>query len=380
MSAWSVPLFLFVSDVNRDIALLPKAPATGHGSDYAKLFREPVAFAHASDAVLPPHHPFVTLRAYWSAERRDIQTTTQSLRELNAHGGNYTALQTVGLVAVALTPGTSANDFVPLRLAYDSVRQDAASAPVNGADLNRAVAHAAYSTGRAIGFVRKSDCQLCNVSMSEAFPSAGGADCAFPCAGPGLKCATTTYRLGEIQSSSADAFAGAMASAGDVLKSFGQAHVEGGLHLHMSLNYFCCYDPSELSTIRAVLEQVHWQPLNVSFDRPAWRLNGHGTGTPTIANTDHMSMIVMLDRASQNLMQAFVASVEERIRSAGIDIHVPRREQEPFHATLAVVSGNAYPAVAALKAVDVAVPPGSWTAKHGPITLPPPQIFSALED
>ena len=372
LSSWSVPLFLFVSDSNRDVALLPQAPAVSLGPDYIKLFREPVAFAHASAT---SQHPLVTLRAYWSAERRDIQTTTQSIQEVNENGGNYTALQTVGLVAVALTAGTSANQFVPLRLAYDSVRQDAASAPVNGADLNRALAHAAYSTGRAIAFVRKSDCQACNVSMSEAFPSAGGADCAFPCAGPDLQCETTTYRLGQIHSSSAAAFVGAMASAGGVLKSFGQAHVEGGLNLHMSLNYFCCYDASELSTIRAVLERVQWPTLNVSFDRPAWRLNGHGTGTPTIANTDHMSMIVMLDSASQTRMLAFAESIEARIRSAGIDVHVPRREQEPFHATLAVVSGTAYPAVAALEAVNAAVPPGSWTASHGPITLPPPQIF-----
>ena len=51
--------------------------------------------------------------------------------------------------------------------------------------------------------------------------------------------------------------------------------------------------------------------------------------------------------------------------AAGVDVHVPRAEQEPFHATLAVVSGAAFPAVAALAAVTGAVPPGTWTGPGG---------------
>ena len=55
---------------------------------------------------------------------------------------------------------------------------------------------------------------------------------------------------------------------------------------------------------------------------------------------------------------------------------MPRAEQEPFHATLAVVSGAAFPAVAALAAVTGAVPPGTWTGPGGaPITLTKPGGF-----
>ena len=373
-TGWSVPLFLFVSGANRDAALLTGAPTGDVGAnDYVKLFDEPVAFAHASEAAHPAQHPFVTLRAYWSAERRDIQTTTESLRDLNNHGGNYTLLQTIGEVAVALTAGQSSAAFVPLHLSYDRAREDAVSAPLSGADLNHLVAGAAYPTGRAFGFVATAGCRLCNVSMSEAFPSAGGADCAYPCAASDLACDTTTYRLGEIRSPAAAAFAAAMDAAGKIVESLGHATVERGLHLHMSLNYLCCYSAQDLETIHGVLNGLQWPPLNVSFDRPVWRINGHGTGTPTIENTDHMSMIVLLDRPSQRVMQAFVEDVEARIRAAGIDVHVPRAAQEPFHSTLAVVSGAAYPAAAALKAVNAAVPPGSWNAQ-GAITLPPPKI------
>jgi hypothetical protein len=374
MASWSIPLFLFVSDANRDAALLPRAPR-GVGSDYIKLLDEPIGFANDHDASHPPQHPYVTLRAYWSAERRDIQTTTRSLGELNADGGDYKVLTTIGTVAVALTPGHQSSAFAPLRLTFDEARQDACSAPMSGSDLNRLVDGATYPTGTTIGFVARAGCKFCNISMSEAFPSAGGADCAFPCPGANLTCHATTYRLGEIRSPAADAFSAAMDTAGKIIQSFGDAHIEGGLDLHMSLNYLCCYSAVALATIRSVLERVQWPPLNVSFDRPVWRLNGHGTSAPTIENTDHMSMIVLLDAASERLMQTFVASVEAHIRAAGIDVHVPRVDQEPFHSTLAVASGDAFPAVAALAAVNAAVPPGSWTA-HGPITLLPPQIPS----
>ena len=112
-------LSLFVSHANRDAALLAHPPTSDLGSDYIKLLDEPVAFAHPSDPTKPPQHPFLTLRAYWSAQRRDIQT----LYELNEGGGNYTVLSTVGLVAVALTAGQPSAHFAPLRLSYDPVRE-----------------------------------------------------------------------------------------------------------------------------------------------------------------------------------------------------------------------------------------------------------------
>ena len=161
-----MPLFLFVSHANRDAALLAHPPASDLGVDYIKLLDEPVAFAHTLDPTKPPQHPFLTLRAYWSAQRRDIQTTTQSLYELNEGGGNYTVLSTIGLVAVALTAGQPSAQFAPLRLSYDPVREDAASAPLSGADLDRLVAGAAYPTGRTIGFVAKASCRICNVSSA----------------------------------------------------------------------------------------------------------------------------------------------------------------------------------------------------------------------
>jgi hypothetical protein len=373
MANWTVPLFLFVSHANRDLALLAHPPNRTLGTDYTPLSTEPVGYAHAVDATRPPSHPLVTLRAYWSASRRDILTTTAPLDEVNRDGGGYAPLHTVALVAIALDAGHEAAGFAPLRLAYDPVREDAASAPLSGADLNRLVTGAIYPPAPAIGFVRQARCEFCNLSMSEAFPSAGGADCAYACAGRGLKCGTTIYPLGEVRSPAATAFIASMAAAGRAVSALGKARVEGGQDLHMSLNYLCCYSPTTLEAIYRVLRRLPWPPLNVTFDRPVVRIDGDDSDAPTVANAEHASIVVLLDAPSQRRMERFVAGVEAAIRAAGFDVHVPRAAQEPFHSTLAVVSGGAYPAAAALEAINAAVPPGSWTGQQ-PFTLPPPDI------
>tara|TARA_B110001452_G_C15216480_1_gene421851 strand:+ start:1499 stop:1747 length:249 start_codon:yes stop_codon:yes gene_type:complete len=65
-------------------------------------------------------------------------------------------------------------------------------------------------------------------------------------------------------------------------------------------------------------------------------------------------------------MQRLVGEVEARVRAAGVDMHVPHAQQEPFHSTLAVVSGKGFPAAAALAAIDKPIAPGTWSR---PITL-----------
>ena len=374
-AGWSIPLFLFFSTSNQDTALLPRAPSThGVSGDYVQLYDEPVVFAHSLSG--KASHPLVSLRAYWSEERKDIQTTEWSCEELNAHGGNYTLLSTIGLVAVSLTAGNSAAAFVPLRLSFDYNRFDAATAPLNGADLDVAIpGTTSFDSGRGartLGFVKKAACSVCNISMSEAFPSAGGADCAFAC-DASTSCATTTYDLTVSGSPAAVAFNAAMVKAGKILQTFGHAKVESGRQLHMSLNYFCCYSAVDLQTIKGVLEDVDWPPLNVSFERPVWRIDGDRGEAPTREAIDHQSIIVLLDEPSQRQMEGLVADLEERVRAVGLDVHVPRALQEPFHSTLGVVSGGAFPAEAALAAVDQAVPSGRWTSS-GPITLGAPSI------
>jgi len=88
----------------------------------------------------------------------------------------------------------------------------------------------------------------------------------------------------------------------------------------MSLAYFCCYSPEDLATINLVLAtQVPWPTgLNVSFGEPAWRVDSDA------ATVDHYSAIVLLDDPSQAAMFGLVGEVEAAVRSAGVDVHVPR--------------------------------------------------------
>lgn len=210
---------------------------------------------------------------------------------------------------------------------------------------------------------------MCNTSLAAAWPSAGGADCPDPC-GDGETCATTTYRLGEDASPAGRAFQASMLAAGKALQGFGDVTTESGTQLHMSLNYLCCYSADDLAVARAALDAMTWEPINVTFDAPVWRIDG---SRPPISAT-HYSAIVLLDAASNARMQAWVAEVEARIAAAGVAVHVPRHLQQPFHSTLAVADGAAFPVEAALAAANAAVPPGSWTGGR-PITVTRPRLW-----
>lgn len=133
----------------------------------------------------------------------------------------------------------------------------------------------------------------------------------------------------------------------------------------MSFNYFCCYQKEDLKTLHAVLEGFDWPEVQVSFDKPTIRIDSDAN------DVSHYSFILLLDEKSQKIVHDVMSKVEAAVRGAGVDVHVPRSQQEPFHSTLAVVNGLDFPAAAALQAVNAAVPPGTWTAGHS-ITLQAP--------
>ena len=214
-----------------------------------------------------------------------------------------------------------------MRLAYDSGRTDATLGPWSYADLNAMVDGVAFDAkeGRIDGFAHQGDCTACNVSLSESFPSVGGADCAYTCAS-GHSSHTVTYKIGYLETDAEDAFNTNMKAAGTILESYGSASTESGTALHVSLNYFCCYSDYDFATIKSALSGIEWPDLNISFGTPAWRIDSNTDGKP-----DHLSAIVLLDDESQVVMHEWVAEVEEIVRAAGVDVHVPRADQEPFH-------------------------------------------------
>ena len=367
-------MFIFSSSVNSDSVLLPYSPThylpSDIAQDYLQLNDDPLVYIHTLES--EQSHPFKTLRLFWSEERKDLQTSEWSLEELNRHGGNYSWVADIGLIASAVSYGIDAAPFVPLISSYDDSNTDGLAAPVNYADLNHLDSSKSYRYGHRIGFAHQSkECAICDISMSEAFPSAGGADCPFVCEDADtMSSHGIRYDLGYIKSPSAIAFDSQMKAAGEILLEYGDATVTYGEGLHMSLNYFCCYTDAEFDVIEDVVGKMKWPELNVTFDYPVWRIDSD------YETVDHYSAIVMLDKPSQAAMGGLVREVENKIRERGIDIHVPRDQQEPFHSTLAVVSGKNYPCAAGINAVNEAIPPGSgeWTKGLGPITLQSPTM------
>lgn len=138
---WTVPLFVYWSQMCNDAALLPTAPSdlfsnsnlTQSCSDYTLMFSGPIAYAHESQ--FEPSYPLVSLKVFWSEERNDIQTASMSLQELNSKGGEYVFVADIGLVASNLSP-TQAHPFVPLMNHYDYASMDSATTPLSATGLS----------------------------------------------------------------------------------------------------------------------------------------------------------------------------------------------------------------------------------------------------
>ena len=377
-ASWSVPLYLWRCTTHS--ALAPNVPASylATAGNYSLVYPEPVAFASDMSGEEEVSHPLVSLKLYYSEVRDDMQTTTWSLAQLNAHGGQYTYLATLGALAVSPGSGYAAAKFVPLTVSYNDATTDALTAPFIAKDVNALLTEVGlggYRAGCALtGFAARGTCAACSVGMSETFPSEGGADCAFACnvGTTGQTNFDTTFELGDMKTAASAALKKSMLAADDVILSFGHKDVIAtprthGTHIHMSFNYFCCYSEEDLKTIHEVLTAYDWPTqLEVSFDQPTIRID---SGADKV---EHYSYILLLDEASQAKMHSVMDGVEAAVRAAGVDVHVPRRLQEPFHSTLAVVDGRNFPAVAALEAVNAAVPPGTWSGQAGPLVLSTP--------
>ena len=169
----------------------------------------------------------------------------------------------------------------------------------------------------------------------------------------------------------AKAFVQSMEMADSAILKYGDSAtvtpLSQGTHVHLSFNYFCCYSKEDKHTIKSVLNKYDWPLIDITFSEPVWRIDSDAN------DVDHYSIIVLLDDESQTKMQKMIEDVEATIRAAGVDVHVPRSQQEPFHSTLGVVSGKDFAAIAALQAVNEVVPPGSWNSA-GPITLSKPDF------
>lgn len=376
-SVFDVPLYLFESKVNNDTALLSRKPngTILNGDSYKLIYDEPVLYGSSKKSSSAD----IALFSYWSQERRDLQASEWNLTKLNMHGGNYSSR---GIIAwISSDPETTPlpRMQVPVLQTYSETRFDALTSPFNFADCNNLLnlTNANFvDKKRLLGFGGAGSCELCNTTTAAAYPSLGGADCPTVCA-PGKSSFTAIYRVGKINNSTAaDNFRASMLLAGKELSKYGKPDsTESGDKLHVSFEYLCCYTDDEKNTIRSVLSNIDWPDLNISFSSPVWRVDNSINPSSSDSRSHHYSIIVLLDDASNEKLQAWVAEVENKIRQKGIEIHVERKQQQPFHSTLGVVNGLEFPLETALKAVNAVVPPNTWTGLNGEqITLTVPDF------
>jgi hypothetical protein len=91
----------------------------------------------------------------------------------------------------------------------------------------------------------------------------------------------------------------------------------------------------------------------VSWDRVVCRIDG-----PSV---NHVSLILLADHASNQRLLEWIERVEGLIERAGVPVHVPRRNQQPFHVTVGVVDGASdYRIDRVLDDVNRRLSPGSW--------------------
>lgn len=101
---------------------------------------------------------------------------------------------------------------------------------------------------------------------------------------------------------------------------FGQVTNDVAEGLHLSFQYLCCYNRTELAHIEAIMAAVRWEPVRVRFTR--------------IVCAGSM-VLGLADPAAQGALFGIVSAIEEAMASAGLAARVRlRAEQAPFHASL----------------------------------------------
>jgi len=145
-----------------------------------------------------------------------------------------------------------------------------------------------------------------------------------------------------------DEFRNNMIDAIDIMKQYDGVITDDDLLLHSTLQYYCCYSFDDYIRIAEILDDYKWKPFNLTFSTAVCNLGGDGISSWN-------SIIVRLDDEGQTRMYNFVKGIENALISAGIPIHTPRSQQEPFHSTLGVVTGD-YPIDKVLQEINQKIP------------------------
>jgi len=145
-----------------------------------------------------------------------------------------------------------------------------------------------------------------------------------------------------------DQFYKNLKTAVDIMRSFPGVITDDYYYPHMTIEYMCCYSLVQYLEIQSIINSYSWQPFNLTFKSVVCNNGGSGV-------SEWVSLIILLDAASEKRMLAFVDGLENAIKAHGIPVHRPRSQQQPFHCTLGVVDGS-YPVSTALAAINKAIP------------------------
>jgi len=104
--------------------------------------------------------------------------------------------------------------------------------------------------------------------------------------------------------------------------------------IHTSLQYLCCYSIVTYTKWIDIMSSYSWASVNVTFDQAVCNMDNN--------DSDHTSIIVLMDQASQAVMFNLVSRFEAEMKAHGIPVKYPRSGMEPFHVTLGVVDSS-YP-------------------------------------
>jgi 2'-5' RNA ligase len=110
--------------------------------------------------------------------------------------------------------------------------------------------------------------------------------------------------------------------------SIPDAKVKKQKRMHMSLSYLCCLTADEVKVARPTIEEwiaetrfdffVRFGEIQCWYERP-----------------NSVTTIVLVDPPSQRVLMKLNNEINDRLRSEGVPIVVPREDQMPFHSTLA---------------------------------------------
>lgn len=118
-------------------------------------------------------------------------------------------------------------------------------------------------------------------------------------------------------------------SAISIINKYPGVNSEDKIDLHMTLQYFCCYNAFTYAKIAEVLATIKWRPIPLTFSKVVCNWED---GKRAVA-----SLVILLSPESESLLQDYVARIETELVQRGIPVRKPRSRMEPFHSTLAVV-------------------------------------------